>query len=341
MKKGLSCDDVLLVPQYSNIESRSEINIGNNLGDIRLRVPIIASPMDTVSGTAMAKALHKSGCIAIIHRYNTPVEQANIILDVVEDDPSANVGLAIGVTGDYLMRVKLAKKMGTKLICIDVAHGHHVLVERALKTIRDSFGGGFHIIAGNVATIEGFNDLADWGADSVRVGIGGGSICSTRIQTGHGVSTMQSVLDCAQTDRDAKLIADGGLKNSGDIVKILAAGADFAMAGSLLAGTTEAPGDIIYSKDRKTFKTYRGMASKEAQIEWRGSASSIEGVSSMIPHKGPVADIVARLETGIRSGFSYTGARNMAELHATAKFIGQTPSGAIESGTHIMSRGGV
>ena len=113
------------------------------------------------------------------------------------------------------------------------------------------------------------------------------------------------------------------------------------MVGSLLAGTTEAPGTLIYSKGRKKFKTYRGMASKEAQIEWRGATSSVEGVSSMVPYKGPVANVVAGLETGIRSGFSYTGARNMTELHAMAKFIGQTPSGVMESGTHIMSRGGV
>ena len=153
------------MPQYSNIQSRGEIDIGNNLGDITLRIPVIASPMDTVSGPAMAEALHKAGCVAIIHRYNTPAEQARMILDVRGEDSDVNVGLAVGVTGDYLMRAKLAKKVGTKLLCIDVAHGHHVLVERAIKTIRDSFGEDFYIVAGNVATLEGFNDLADWGAD--------------------------------------------------------------------------------------------------------------------------------------------------------------------------------
>jgi IMP dehydrogenase len=341
MKNGLSCDDVLLVPQHSTIISRSEIDIGNNIGDAKLRIPVIASPMDTITGPAMLKALDEVGCIGILHRYNTPADQASTALSVLEARPNCNMGLAVGVTGDYMMRIKLAAKMGIKLICVDIAHGHHVLMEAALKGIRDAYGDSFHIMAGNVATLQGFNDLADWGADSVRVGIGGGSICSTRIQTGHGVSTLQSVMDCSQTDRDAKLIADGGIKNSGDIVKILAAGADFAMVGSLLAGTTETPGGIIYDKERNTFKAYRGMASKEAQIEWRGSTSSIEGISSMVPHKGPVAMVIEGIETGIRSGFSYSGSRNIGELHAKAKFIGQTPSGAIESSTHIMRRGGV
>ena len=193
-------------------------------------------------------------------------------------------------------------------------------------------------MAGNVATLEGINDLADWGADSVRCNIGGGSICSTRIQTGHGLPGLQTILECAKTDRDVKIIADGGIKNSGDMVKALAAGADAVMVGSLLAGTTETPGEIHMNMEGKRWKTYRGMASKEAQIDWKGKYSSFEGVVSRVPHRGAVAAILEDLERGIRSGFSYTGARNLRELRSKAKFVSQTASGLSESRTHITTR---
>ena len=189
MREGLSYDDVLLIPQYSDINSRSEIVIGSSLGDSWLEVPVIASPMDTVSGYSMAAAIHNCGAMAILHRYNTPAEQANLILKAKENSPDLNVGVAVGVSEDYLMRVKLSRQMGAKSICIDVAHGHHALAEKALKTIKDKYGDELTIIAGNIATLEGFNALADWGADAIRVGIGGGSICSTRLQTGHGMPT--------------------------------------------------------------------------------------------------------------------------------------------------------
>jgi len=338
MRKGLSYDDVLLEPQYSNIESRSQIDIGNSLGEVQLNTPIIASPMDTVSSVSMAMAMHKAGAMAILHRYNTPAEQANLVMYAKERIPDINIGVAIGISDDYLMRAELAKTMGAQLLCVDVAHGHHILMERALKTLRDKHGDSFHIMAGNVATVEGFNDLNDWGADSIRVGIGGGSICSTRVQTGHGIPTLQSVMDCSQSDRDAKIIADGGIKNSGDIVKAIACGADFVMIGSLLAGTTEAPGEVMYDKSGQSFKAYRGMASKEAQVDWRGRTASVEGVSTVVPTKGPAKNTIEQLELGIRSGLSYSGARNIIEFQARVRLITQTPAGQSESGTHILGR---
>ena len=196
-------------------------------------------------------------------------------------------------------------------------------------------------MAGNVATKKGFEDLANWGADSIRCNIGGGSICSTRIQTGHGVPGLHTILECigADIDRDVKIIADGGLRNSGDIVKALAAGADFVMIGSLLSGTTETPGDIIHglhNEDKK--KVYRGMASKEAQYDWRGKHSSNEGITTHVPYRGAVRPIIEDLTNGIRSGLSYSGARSIPELQLKSKFIVQTPSGQTESGTHILNR---
>ena len=220
---------------------------------------------------------------------------------------------------------------------MDVAHGHHALVRAALKTLREELGDKVHLMAGNVATLDAFNDLADWGADSIRVGIGGGSICSTRINTGHGVPTYQSVVDCARSDRDAKLIADGGIKNAGDIVKALAAGADFVMLGSILAGTDESPGEIFTSENKK-YKVYRGMASRSAQMEWRGKSSSPEGVSTTIPYKGSVVKLLEDITGNIKSGFSYTGATSLEMLQSKATFIRQTPAGQLESSTHILRR---
>ncbi len=335
IKDALAFEDVLLQPKFSRIKSRSEINISSAFNDTHsLRLPIIASPMDTVSESPMAAAMDEAGGMAVIHRYNTIDQQCKHIECLPAD---SMVAAAIGVTGDYLERAMELYRAECRIFCVDIAHGHHVLMKEALTNLRNTFGNTVTIMAGNVATKGAFNDLADWGADAIRVGIGGGSICSTRIQTGHGVPTFQSILDCSKTDRDAALIADGGIRTSGDIVKAIAAGADFVMLGSLLAGTDESPGKVF--RDRHTGamrKVYRGMASKEAQIDWRGHTASVEGVTSSVPVKGPVKAILRDLERGIRSGFSYSGCRTTAEFQAYATFIKQTPAGATESSTHIL-----
>ena len=342
-QKCLSYDDVLLVPQYSEIASRSDIDISTDLGNgLKLFLPVIASPMDTISEAPMGIAMHRSGGSAIIHRYNTIEEQIHEIKIIrsLHDHSLDNlvIGGAIGVSGDFLDRAAALYEVGASFVCVDIAHGHHNLMKNALYELRKVLGENFHIMAGNIATLQGINDLADWGANSVRCNIGGGSICSTRIQTGHGIPGLQTILDCAQTDRNVKIIADGGIKNSGDVVKAIAAGADAVLCGSLLSGTDETPGNIFEEVDGKRWKSYRGMASKEAQIGWRGRYSSLEGVSTRVPYRGPVRFILKDLEQGIRSGFSYSGAQNLDILHAIAKFAIQTSSGLSESNTHIMSR---
>jgi len=341
-------EDVLLKPGYSTIESRAEVSLNSSLNDYELSLPLISSPMDTVTEASMASVMFDCGGLGIIHRYNCIDDQQKHIEEAWEemattflgaaDDFEPLIGAAIGVSGDYMERASACVSAGARILCVDVAHGHHVLVKKALKKLRKKFGSPVHIMAGNVATLKAFNDLADWGAESVRVGVGGGSICSTRVQTGHGVPTLQSIIDCAQSDRGAMLIADGGFKTSGDIVKALAAGADFVMLGSLLAGTDETPGDIFENIHGDKYKAYRGMASKEAQMEWRGNTSSLEGVATTVPYKGRVSFILGELERGIRSGLSYTGAKNLAELQTKASFIRQTAAGQIESSTHILRR---
>jgi IMP dehydrogenase len=339
VKLGLTYNDTLLKPQYSDIRSRSEVDIGNNLAGKYFPTPIISAPMDTVTEGNMAKSMYKCGGLGIIHRYNTIPEQVKIAKEALmmkRTTKGACVGAAVGVTGDYYERTQELIKIGVEIICLDIAHAHHVLTKEALFSLKRDFD-NVHFMVGNVATTEAFNDLSNWGADSIKVGIGGGSICSTRIKTGHGVPGLQAVADCSKAKKGKRtlLIADGGIKTSGDIVKAMAAGADFVMLGSLLAGTDESPGKVYDSENGKV-KIYQGMASSEAQMKWKGTVSSREGISTTIPYKGSVEDIMEDLTIGIRSGFSYTGARNIKELWEKSQFMRQTSSGITESATHIL-----
>ena len=339
IKEALTYDDVLLVPQYSDIKSRREVSIKSSLpgphATVILDLPIIASPMDTISEAEMGISMWQEGGLAVIHRYNTIEEECSVVKEVIFG--GANGAAAIGATGDYLDRATALYEAGARILCVDVAHGHHLLMKEALAALRSLFGDRVHVMAGNVATLEGYNDLVDWGADSVRCNIGGGSICSTRIQTGHGVPGFQTIMDCSASERRAPIIADGGIRSAGDIVKALAAGADFVMLGSLLAGTDETPGDVIHTR-KGQFKAYRGMASKDAQIDWRGKTASVEGIATTVRCKGPVDEVLDDLARGIRSGLSYSGARSIRELQQKAVFIKQAGSGQLESTTHILKR---
>ena len=358
--KSLSYDDILLEPQYSEITSRKNIDLSSRLDfEITLDIPLMSSPMDTVTEDQMAVSMAQRGGLGVIHRYNTIDEQVNIFKKCMLSyggNIANSYACAIGVTEDYLERAWALREVGCKILCLDVAHGHHLLVKRAIHNLKLEMP-NVHIMAGNVASAKGYSDLAFWGADSVRIGVGGGSICSTRIQTGHGIPTFQAVRDCQAEKVKMRLenhpvipiIADGGIKNSGDIVKALAAGANFVMLGSLLAGTDEAPGKEKLEYYRRgpygqthhlpkpvRKKLYRGMASKEAQKDWKGTYSSDEGVETWIDAKGPVAYIIKSLVGGVRSGLSYSGARNIDDLQEKAVFKLQSPLGALESSTHIM-----
>ncbi len=333
-QKTLSFDDVLLVPQMSDVKSRKEVSITSEIGGVKFTFPVISSPMDTVTSPGMMSAMSDFGGFGVLHRYNTIEEQVTMIKSV----SSPFVSAAIGVTGDYLERAQELVKQGAHMLCIDVAHGHHVNVKNAIESLRQSLSSEVLIMAGNVATAEAFRDLEDWSADAIRVGVGGGSICSTRIQTGHGVPTFHSVFSVAQKAKRAAVVADGGIKTAGDAVKCYAAGADFVMLGSLLAGTEESPGQVFSSNDGKKYKVYRGMASAEAQMDWKGSANSLEGISTTIPYKGSVREVLSMLNQNIRSGLSYSGARNLKEFRGKVKIVKQTQAGTRESDTHILTK---
>jgi len=342
-----SYDDVMLEPQYSEIKSRSEISIaplfeiGTPKLKMKMTTPIISSPMDTVTGWEMAMCMYLNGGLGVLHRYNT-VEEQVVMISRMQDVCGNSldfIAAAVGVTGDYIERAVALKEAGCNVFVIDVAHGHHILVKNAIYQLRKHLGKSVHIMAGNVASVRGIIDLHQWGADSIRVGVGSGSICSTRIKTGHGVPTLEVLLrakeDIYCVQNRPVLIADGGLRTSGDIVKAIAAGANYVMLGSLLAGTDQAPGSKIKIGSQQ-FKTYRGMASPEAQNAWRGSYSSNEGISTTIPYKGCVMQVIEELDRGIRSGFSYSGAENTSELQEAAIFRNVTVGGVAESSTHIL-----
>lgn len=346
IKESLCYDDVLLLPQYSTIKSRfTDVDLSVTLDKkrgITLKLPIISSPMDTITEDVMAITLADIGGLGIIHRYNTIEKQVSLLNNVLVDNKDRLVACAIGISGDYLERAEKLVKEGCRILCLDVAHGHCEQMKIALETLRVLYP-DVHLMAGNIATYSGGCDLQRWGADSIRCGVGSGSICSTRIQTGHGQQVLQTIMDCAThypccLNVEVPLIADGGIKNSGDMAKALAAGASFAMIGSLFAGTTETPGEIILDKSDKKRKLYRGMASKEAQLEWRGRAASLEGVSTTVPYKGSVLEILSNIDTNLRSAFSYSGAHNINEFWEKSIFVKQTAGGYNESYTHILNR---
>ena len=349
----VSFDDIILVPQYSDIKSRSEIDTSVSVTNhsenstINFKIPIISSPMSTVTEAHMCNAMRSQGGLGIIHRYNSIEYQCKLLSFVNDNETKA---AAIGVSGDYKERLSALVDKGLRIACIDIAHGDHVLMEKAIEYVKSTYPSLF-VIAGNIATGSAYWRLAEAGADAVRSSVGSGSICTTRIQTGHGMPTLQAVININKTKLEMiennpdwnesnlpYLIADGGIKNSGDVVKSLAAGADFVMLGSMLSGTKETPGKIIFNDKNKKVKRYNGMASKVAQKDWKGSYSSIEGVSSTVPYKGTVSRIVNEIMSNVRSGMSYSGARSLSELKEKAVACRQTSASHAEGNPHIFNR---
>jgi IMP dehydrogenase len=339
---ALSYDDVLLVPGKSNISSRSEVDLAVQLTPhLKLDIPIISANMDTVTGTTMAISISLMGGIGILPRFNAPLKQAQLVQEVKAK--KTVVGAAIGVRDGYLERCKLLIEAGVDLLVLDVAHGHQDQVITVVKNIKKQFS-HTDLVAGNVATFEAAKDLFKAGADCVKVGIGPGSACTTRIQTGFGVPQITAVMNASKAalETGKTLICDGGIKNSGDIVKGLAAGSHAVMIGSLLAGTDEAPGEVIIHNGGH-FKRYNGSASLEEKKRQMANSNEnftssylehVEGVSALIPYQGTLESVIRRLLAGMRSGYSYAGAKNLAELHQKAKFIQVSSLGMRESAPH-------
>lgn len=359
-KKGLTFDDVLLIPAESHVLP-NEVDLSVKLADnIKLNLPFISAGMDTVTESSMAIAMALQGGMGVIHKNMSIVAQAGEVATVkgvmlsgnftraaVDEKNKLLVAAAVGVTSDTFQRAQALLEAGANAIVIDTAHGHSAGVLRKIKEIREHFPKAT-LIAGNVATAEGTKALFDSGVDIVKVGIGPGSICTTRIIAGVGVPQITAIYDAASVAREygKTIIADGGIKYSGDIVKAIAAGGNAVMLGSMFAGTTETPGQIITDGDKK-YKVYRGMGSIGAMAQSHGSSDRYfqggvneanklvpEGIEARVEYKGDVSDTIFQLIGGLRSGMGYVGARNIDELINKAQFVQMTNSGLRESHPH-------
>ena len=318
-RQGLTFDDVLLIPAESDVLP-ADIDLHTQLTRrIRLNIPLMSAAMDTVTEYRMAIAIAREGGIGIIHK-----------------------NMSIGATPDVLDRVHALVEAGVDVLCLDSAHGHSNNILECVRRIKALYP-DVQLIAGNVATAEGTRALIEAGADCVKIGIGPGSICTTRVVAGIGVPQITAVYDaaCVAAEYGVPIIADGGVKYSGDLAKALAAGANVVMLGSLLAGCEESPGDTEVYQGRQ-FKVYRGMGSlgamacgsKDRYFQQNNKKLVPEGVEGRVPYKGPTGDTIYQLMGGLRAGMGYTGCHNVEELHTKAQFMQITSAGLKESHPH-------
>jgi len=360
IKESYSFDDVLIEPSYSNIIPK-EADITTRLTKkITLNIPLISAAMDTVTEHKMAIKMALFGGIGAIHKNlsinlqckevsKVKKHKVDILKDqkaCVDDDNNLRVIAAVGTGEDAIKRVEALIKVNVDAIAIDTSHGHSQNVIDTIKEIKKLYP-KVEIIAGNIATKDAALALLYAGADTLKVGIGPGSICTTRIVSGIGVPQLSAILEVAQIckTKDSFLIADGGIKFSGDLVKAIAAGADCVMLGSLLAGTDVAPGKII-TIDNKKYKKYRGMGSVEAMKSGsadryfqKGETNLVpQGVEGYIEYKGAVNDVVTQLLGGLTSAMGYTGNKTIEQMKKNCKFIKITPAGMRESHIHSLDQ---
>ncbi len=399
-KQALTYDDVNIVPKYSELESRENVKLNTRFTkNTELTIPIVSSPMDTVTELDMAKEMMDWGGTGVIHRFNTIEEQSKIMQklhrewnsffsigdmnetkipktliearkDYYETNGRPNdkesqedfddyikfvkdrldmdkrwrkkpLCAAIGVTGDYKERAQELVKNGCNVLLIDVAHGHHVLVKNVIEELRNEFGRDVEIIGGCIATSTAARQLCEWGVDGLRVGVGNGSLCETRIRTGVGIPQVSALIDCVTVadSYDVPVIADGGIRNIGDVCKGLGCGADTIMVGSLLSGTKESPGSIEKKgqwPNEQLFKKYRGSASLDSKSD-RGEDKNVEGNHKVIPYKGKVKRIINDIRDGISSSCSYVGASNLEEFRSLVEFVEVTKAGQVEAQPHLLN----
>ncbi len=368
---GLTFDDVLLVPRRSEIRSRQDVSVATRLSKrIELRLPIVAANMDTVCETDMAIEIARLGGIGIIHRFLSIEAQATMVAAVKAVEPTnartrsetgnepadgpLRVGAAIGTDRDAIDRTHALVDAGVDVLVLDIAHGHAGHAIELVIKLKSEFP-DVDVIAGNVATRQGAEDLVEAGADAVKVGVGPGGVCTTRLVAGVGVPQLTAIGNCAGdglVDHDGvpvPIIADGGIRTSGDIAKALAAGASSVMVGSMFAGTKESPGDLEQSA-QGLVKRVRGMASFEALNARAAREGEVvdreyfeqrapEGVEGTVPYRGEVSKVIAKLVAGLRSGMSYSDATTIEEFWQKAEFIRVTANGVRENQPHATMYG--
>jgi IMP dehydrogenase len=319
MEKFFTFEDVLIKPQFSHIKSRKDVDISSQFGSIKLSIPAISANMDTVTNVDVAIALSKQGALGCLHRFSTIEENVSQFKAIKEQNQITMCSIGLGE--NEFTRATALIDAGCKLLCIDVAHGAQIAVVDQYNAIKN-YNKDVEIIVGNFATgetISEFRSLCKSEPLGFKVGIGGGSACLTRVQTGCGVPQLSALIQSIQLNKNVNIIADGGIKHPGDIAKALAVGSKAVMLGSMFAGCEESPGEII----NNNFKHYRGSASQESYevqgkvAKWR----TFEGDSFLVPYKGPISNVLHNIEGGLRSAFTYVGAKNLEEFQQKAELI--------------------
>lgn len=327
LRKALTFDDILLVPQYSDIKSiDDEIDTSVKIGQYELDIPIISAAMDTVTGGAMQRSMRFLGGLGIHHRY---VADERSLLVHACDGPIA-ISPSMGV--EFVNQL-LKTSVVTKTVVIDVAHGHR---KEVIDFAEYCHSLGLEVWSGNICTVDAAIEYLRKGINILKVNIGGGSVCTTRVVSGCGYPLASAIYEIKQAFPSATIICDGGVKSSGDIIKALALGADAVITGNLLAGTDETPGDIVVGPDTGgvSYKRYQGMASFES-LSKNNKTVRVEGVSGLVPYKGPVKEVIDNLMSGVKLGMAYVGARSIKELQEKAEFVEITQAGQYEGMSRI------
>jgi len=359
--KTFTFDDVQIIPKYSDVSSRKVCNTVTSLTKKRyIDIPLIASPMQSICEAEMAYTMWALGGVGIVHRFNSIKEQADIVNSVYkritsqvsEHDGRVEhrftnpvIAAAIGSKQKDIFRAKALLQAGANVLLIDTAHGHHSSMKQILADLRalkrsltTDLDTPFEVIAGNIATPEAATDLEKWGADALRVGIGGGSVCETRIRTGVGIpqmSCLQSITDVASTP----IISCGGIRYPGDVAKALGVGASSVILGSMFSGTKETPGDIQHFGkygNRHKMKIYHGSASDVQKTMSSAELNNIEGTATMVSYKGSVEEIVNEIMDGVRSAMSYVGSESIHKFYLDTEFVQITTNGLQEAMPHLL-----
>ncbi len=335
---ALTYDDITLVPSYSEIRSRKDPSTKCSIMGLELETPILSANMDTVTESKMAIAMWNSGGLGALHRFMDVEKNCQEYRAV--RIAGAECLVSIGAN-DWWDRAEALYSEGARRFVVDIAHGHSILVQDVVVKLRKEFGNNVKIMVGNIATESAVHAAKRWGADAVKCGIGGGSICSTRLVTGFGVPMFTSVLECSRAARAyaIEVIADGGIRASGDIVKAMVAGATGVMVGRLLAGTSETPGEEECISSSTSIqpayvKQYRGMSSASTR-QRIGSTALAEGIDAVVPATGSVKEKIEDLTAGLKSGMSYAGAKTLEEMQRV-RWMRQTSHGVIEGTPHIL-----
>jgi len=334
----ITFSDVMFEPQYSEVRSRKEVDLSSKLGKTNMRIPLISANMKDITGVKMVIEIARCGGLGILHRFMSVEDNVESFKEVVKgvsfncptsDEAIWYVGVSVGVKDYERLRFLKLYSAGARLFCVDVAHGHSILVKEMIEFMREN-SKDIYIIAGNIATVQAAKDLIIWGANALKCGIGPGEICITRKMTGVGVPQLHALMEIRQSDVGAPIISDGGIRASGDVAKALKY-SDAVMIGSLFSGTTETPGNVYKNTEGQFYKTYGGSSSGENKVKSGDQNSFVEGVIKTVPFKGHLKYIIKEIEEGLRSSFSYSGAINLKEFQRRS-VLRQISSGAkIES----------